>query len=300
MKSNCNIVKDLLPLYIDDVCSEESKKLVEEHLKECKECQRELEKLTMRVDTSTENEVKVFKNFAKRINFKIIRRVAICTSILFILGVGTLKFCNTYKINMEYDDRMDILLLGNEKKWNFQFFSPKSGPSFGKVIKTQENGENVNLIFIDLKLTLRNYYRGEGAGGVPELDYDNTNFNDKMRVYYTTEDLNVIENASSEELTNIIKESKLIFTNDKVKANVNCTLNNQNYNYTLTYYEGNRQIIDSEGDTNMPDELLMDTYGPQGKFKSLWFTGNKVNKIFDKTQKYFTSKGGTCTIESDE
>lgn len=35
----CNVNKDLLPLYVDDVCSEESKSLVEEHLAGCEECQ---------------------------------------------------------------------------------------------------------------------------------------------------------------------------------------------------------------------------------------------------------------------
>ncbi len=35
----CNVNKDLLPLYVDDVCSEESKAIVEEHLAGCEECQ---------------------------------------------------------------------------------------------------------------------------------------------------------------------------------------------------------------------------------------------------------------------
>ena len=37
---NCEIIKDLIPLYIDNCCSEESKKVVEEHLKSCSECKR--------------------------------------------------------------------------------------------------------------------------------------------------------------------------------------------------------------------------------------------------------------------
>lgn len=38
MKYLCNVVKDLLPLYCDGVCSDESKKMVEEHLEECSPC----------------------------------------------------------------------------------------------------------------------------------------------------------------------------------------------------------------------------------------------------------------------
>ena len=36
--NNCDIVKDLLPLYADDVCSGESRKAVEEHLNSCPDC----------------------------------------------------------------------------------------------------------------------------------------------------------------------------------------------------------------------------------------------------------------------
>ena len=32
MKLNCNIVDDLLPLYLEDICSEDSKAALEKHL----------------------------------------------------------------------------------------------------------------------------------------------------------------------------------------------------------------------------------------------------------------------------
>ena len=35
---NCKIIQDLLPLYCDRVCSEESAQLVEEHLAGCGDC----------------------------------------------------------------------------------------------------------------------------------------------------------------------------------------------------------------------------------------------------------------------
>ena len=38
MKLPCNVVQDLLPLYHDGVCSEESKELVQEHIATCAEC----------------------------------------------------------------------------------------------------------------------------------------------------------------------------------------------------------------------------------------------------------------------
>ena len=38
MNISCEVIKDLLPLYHDDVCSNESKTIVEEHLKDCESC----------------------------------------------------------------------------------------------------------------------------------------------------------------------------------------------------------------------------------------------------------------------
>lgn len=38
IKISCEVVKDLLPLYVDDVLSDDSRELVEEHLKTCEEC----------------------------------------------------------------------------------------------------------------------------------------------------------------------------------------------------------------------------------------------------------------------
>lgn len=38
MKNNCNVTRDLMPLVIDGVASEESRKYVDEHIAECTEC----------------------------------------------------------------------------------------------------------------------------------------------------------------------------------------------------------------------------------------------------------------------
>lgn len=38
MKTHCNIIKDLLPLHMDGILSEESVSLVDEHLTECESC----------------------------------------------------------------------------------------------------------------------------------------------------------------------------------------------------------------------------------------------------------------------
>ena len=45
MKTDCEVIRDLLPLYADDVCSGSSRQLIEEHLEECPDCTAVLERL---------------------------------------------------------------------------------------------------------------------------------------------------------------------------------------------------------------------------------------------------------------
>ncbi len=45
MKIPCSVIQDLLPLYHDNVCSPESSAVIEEHLKDCENCQEAFHKL---------------------------------------------------------------------------------------------------------------------------------------------------------------------------------------------------------------------------------------------------------------
>ena len=45
MNLNCSIVDDLLPLYLEDICSEDSKVALKEHLQECSACQEKFARM---------------------------------------------------------------------------------------------------------------------------------------------------------------------------------------------------------------------------------------------------------------
>lgn len=61
-KISCEIIKDLLPLYYDEVCSAESIRLVERHLAECKSCRLELDKIKAVISLPQEE---VAKNYSE-------------------------------------------------------------------------------------------------------------------------------------------------------------------------------------------------------------------------------------------
>jgi hypothetical protein len=91
--NKCGIVKDLLPLYADDVCSIESKKLVAEHLAECEECQKELESYQLDVITDNAMEKEAVKKFRKKTERKITLKVV---SIVLAVCIGVIGAFNVY------------------------------------------------------------------------------------------------------------------------------------------------------------------------------------------------------------
>lgn len=72
-KISCNVIQDLLPLYNDDVCSEESKVMVEEHIKECDACKSILKdikrevKLPIKDNQDTDKGADVLKAISKNL-----------------------------------------------------------------------------------------------------------------------------------------------------------------------------------------------------------------------------------------
>ena len=95
MKRECNIVRDLLPLYIENMASPESAQFVEAHLSKCPECNAFYFKMTNKGEENiddVEAQKKILplqivkKKLIKRI---VISVIAIILSIAILIGAGT-------------------------------------------------------------------------------------------------------------------------------------------------------------------------------------------------------------------
>lgn len=98
-KIPCNVNKDLLPLYVDNVCSEESRGMVEEHLAGCGECRKYYDALKegipqekieeekeelMSEEKMREAAVSVIKTAKKEISKSQVRKVAGIVAVMII------------------------------------------------------------------------------------------------------------------------------------------------------------------------------------------------------------------------
>lgn len=101
MKMDCDVIRDLLPLYTDEACSEKSRDLVTEHLEECPACREVLHRLQ---ETEIENNLHSEKNEVIEYGIRRFRRrsaavgsavsgsfmipVLVCLYISFVFGTS--------------------------------------------------------------------------------------------------------------------------------------------------------------------------------------------------------------------
>lgn len=112
MNKDCNIVNDLLPLYVDDVLSADSKQFVEEHLSSCDNCKDQLDK--MKADITTlpkDNDTKPFKKIKRKLITRLILIVVLAAALL----VGWVFVWTTYipvkYIGEQFYADMDVVFM---------------------------------------------------------------------------------------------------------------------------------------------------------------------------------------------
>jgi len=100
-KDICKIAGDLLPLYVDNVCSEESKKMVEEHMAECAQCRMEYEQMKNNVKLPMNLDKEPLKRIKRKIWKKIFLSMLLVFIVLNVAAFGVLALAATTK--MQYD-----------------------------------------------------------------------------------------------------------------------------------------------------------------------------------------------------
>ena len=219
MKLSCNIIRDLMPLYIDGVCSEESKKIVKDHLEECKECQayfvsmneenKTIEYLS-NDDSKDSQKISSFKAIKKRIRRKqvISGLIAILVAVsIFMVTVGILK--NIHR-TVEFKDNISVSMV--------------DGNLMGRLYGSNYTNLKIKNIEVidDEKISRYIFYC------ICDTLWDDISTSEDMmteyvicpkeksadivdRVYYYSGDLTGIESMNDEELQKVIENSRLLW-----------------------------------------------------------------------------------------
>ncbi len=109
MKMSCDVIRDLLPLYYDNVCSKDSCKLIEEHIDNCQECKAELEKYTIEIKgVNNMIEAKPLKEISKR--WRHDKKSAFLKGMTVVSIIGCMLSIIIYNTNGSYIDENGYLV----------------------------------------------------------------------------------------------------------------------------------------------------------------------------------------------
>lgn len=201
-KVTCDVIKDLIPLYVDDVLSEDSKKIVDEHLEGCAGCSdyykrlKEPDDFTEREDKEsepvkdiTDDDKKVIQGIRKNIRSKKVR-TAIITALCIIASViGLFYFVVVREIYIPFQ-RSGIYFNKDEMRTEEMFYR-----SYG--VYTPNGKECYVYLTSTLYTNLTQYYSEAKIKEVsdqgiskelPYLDYNNEEGFSCKKIYYVNKE----------------------------------------------------------------------------------------------------------------
>lgn len=116
---NCDVIRDLLPLYTDGLTSPQTTQLIEEHLQTCLECSAVLEQLRTPMESACpENTCGYMKALQKQLRRRRIRTVCICLFLpLLILFVWWLYMQTHFAVfSATVDSTNPVFILKKEPR----------------------------------------------------------------------------------------------------------------------------------------------------------------------------------------
>lgn len=93
MKVTCDVIRDILPLYVEDLASEDTRNLIEEHIVNCENCKNQLEDMRSPINTLLDIDtapLKKIKNTLRKKKLQTIILTMTLTVALFSIGIAFL------------------------------------------------------------------------------------------------------------------------------------------------------------------------------------------------------------------
>lgn len=212
----CTIIQDVLPLYMDEVVSQDTKEMVDQHLQHCEKCQKEYETMKRKLYIPAENKAPIIKKINKKWRKKkvIISFASIFATAIILFGAYVSTFY--YERVIPYSKNLIKIEMQNDN----QLVSHYYGKSYSSVNETypmplEIDGEIKNVSFISYKKTMadspsRNLINIEKNPNEQEYIW---NFSDSEKidaVYYVDYDTEKVT-AGKDSWDSILKRAVLIW-----------------------------------------------------------------------------------------
>ncbi|MCL1702648.1 zf-HC2 domain-containing protein [Lysinibacillus sp. Bpr_S20] len=155
----CNVIKDLLPSYVDGICSEDTVEIVEDHLRNCKECKTHLTMMQTDLVEPIPEQVRNAIAPFKKVNKKRRIQVVTATVLTFILTViGALVIQDVGAVNQIFfpmvSANVNVDSEDNKEEWESLYFEGQKYLIYDSVFWKKEitnTANNENDILLRVK-----------------------------------------------------------------------------------------------------------------------------------------------------
>ncbi|MGM9940690.1 MAG: zf-HC2 domain-containing protein [Bulleidia sp.] len=210
MKMQCEVIQDLLPLYVDGVCSETSRQLVEEHLKDCKQCQDCLN--TLRSDSQIQHRDDEYRkaDSLRKVHHRIVFRqlLAAGIAVCILLGAG-LGIRSILRSSVQVITDPSVLSV-NEVDGSL--IGRLQGSSVQELSITRVQRDDGDVLFFSLTDTRWDeMMTGDTSFSEFTLCAKDKNAAVVQAVYYLSEDHTGLESMDENQIAEVMKRSTLLW-----------------------------------------------------------------------------------------
>jgi hypothetical protein len=212
----CTIIQDILPLYIDEVVSQDTKEMVDQHLQHCEKCQKEYETMKSKLYIPAENKAPIIKGINKKWRKK---KVIISFASIFATAIilyGAFAYVFYYERVIPYSKSLIKIEMQNDN----QLVSHYYGKSYSSVSETHPtpleiDGETKNVSFIVYKETIadspsRNLINNEKNPNEQDYIWEFSESEKIDAVYYVDYDIDKLSKGK-DSWDSILKRAVLIW-----------------------------------------------------------------------------------------
>ncbi|WP_010170572.1 zf-HC2 domain-containing protein [Bacillus coahuilensis] len=95
MKISCNMIRDLLPLYVEDLASQDTRDLVEEHIASCENCKKRLEEMRTFEEPPVDTDIAPLRNLQNTLRKKKLQTIILSVMVTLVFAVVTIAYLTT-------------------------------------------------------------------------------------------------------------------------------------------------------------------------------------------------------------
>lgn len=145
----CTIIQDVLPLYIDEVVSRDTKEMVDEHLRHCNICQQEYESMKQDLYLPVEKPSPLFNTISKKFRKKKVVISIVSVLVTAIILTGAFSFVFNYKTVIPYSKNLIKIETHNGNQLVSHYFGESyAGFNGTHPLSLEIDGEKKNVSFI--------------------------------------------------------------------------------------------------------------------------------------------------------